>query len=166
MMISIVPAVVAHPEDRGISHVYGIQRDASDGKDSANNVHKHSEAHLRGEIPSIKTLIQAVFDGVLHFNYNRRHIFIYSAVHISFNKFSTYQAGRRELSGHNGHDSSYNELMRGHQASVTTITYLFISNITRNCFHEEILLSCIPQHIVSGISQKFKSVCKTDKYVT
>lgn len=110
-MISIAPAAVAHPEDRGISHVYGVQHSAGDGKDSSNNVHKHSEAHLRGETPLISIWL------VLHLR--RIILFTVQCIFPSISAWSlvhsTYQAGRRELSGQNGHDSSCNELMRGEQ---------------------------------------------------
>lgn len=55
IQINTVHAAITHPEQRGISQVYGVQHDASDGKDCSSNVHKHSEAHLRVKIPSIKS---------------------------------------------------------------------------------------------------------------
>lgn len=68
IMISFVPAAVTQSEERGIPQVYDIQHNASNGEDGSSNVHKHSEAHLRGKISSIKSPIQAVFDSVLYFN--------------------------------------------------------------------------------------------------
>lgn len=74
MAISIVPAAVAQPEERGIRQVYGVQHNASNGKDSSSYVHEHSEAHLRGQMASIKKRSLT----------KRTHYHIYSTVLISF----------------------------------------------------------------------------------
>lgn len=47
--IGIRAEAITDPEERGIFQVYSVQYDASYGKDGANNVHKHGEAHLRAE---------------------------------------------------------------------------------------------------------------------
>lgn len=91
--INTVCALITHGEDGGVSQVYSVQHDAGDGEDCSSDVHEHSEAQLRG-----KDLLPTQ-DLIVFFLFQLRHII-------------TDQSQRRELSGQNGQDSSYNDLMR------------------------------------------------------
>lgn len=128
VIIGIVPALVTHPEERGGWQVYNIQRNGGDGKDGSRNIHKHSEAHLRGK---------------------KTHHHTHSAVWMSFN--ATYRFTRLTKQEEGNCPATMEKIpvtMNWRWKQTARISHneeetLFVSiNITKSCFCSLVFSMC------------------------